>query len=218
MAMGQGISRRNGKWSAAPHKPSLAGRESAVSRDKLLCELAVLSSPDDLASWAHRILPIKNTLTAVDARLLEEAFAENMTTVAEPLADVAASVTIAAAPVSSDIPAAQTVSNSDVGKKRRGRGLKSVRRQNPAHSAIDKSVLAFPEPRRLRDKEHLSSLLGSLASSANDSPLMLTTFVLRNSEPSVAKSATNSRFRFAERITVKFIAMVMKQHGGANFV
>ena len=75
--------RPNVKLSARPRKPVLTGSEFAVSRDQLLKELASLNSPDELASWAHRILPVKNTLTAIDARLLEEAFASKMTVLAD---------------------------------------------------------------------------------------------------------------------------------------
>ena len=151
---GAGHGRRNGKLSAPP-KPSLSVPDSAASRERLLGELSDLSSLDDLASWAHRILPTKNTLTVVDAQLLEDAFTAKMTAIAEPMTDVASPVTIAAAPDSADTPAAPSVPKSDNGKKRRGRGLKSARRQVSARPAIDKSVLTFSEPRRLRDKEHL---------------------------------------------------------------
>src|SRR5450759_2498175 len=73
--MGLPLGRRSGKLSAGQHKPVLSEPESGVLRDLLLRELAGLNSADELASWAHRVLPTKNTLTAIDARLLEEAFA-----------------------------------------------------------------------------------------------------------------------------------------------
>src|SRR5450759_827590 len=75
--------RRNGKLSTGQRKPVLTEPESGASRDQLLRELAGLNSADELASWAHRILPAKNTLTAIDARLLEEAFASKMTALAD---------------------------------------------------------------------------------------------------------------------------------------
>jgi hypothetical protein len=135
--------RRNGKLSAGQHKPVLTEPASALSRHQLLRELAGLNSPDELASWAHRILPVKNTLTTIDARLLEEAFASKMTA----LADV-------------DEDDAQKARTAGTGSVRlpteRKRALrKALRRPSSTPSGIDKSVLAFPEPRRLRDKDHL---------------------------------------------------------------
>lgn len=152
---GAGPGRRNGRLSAALYRPALSEPDSAASRERLLGELSVLISPEDLASWAHRILPTKNTLTVFDAQLLEEAFTAKMTAVAEPMTDFATSVTIAAAPAFADTPTAPSISKSDNGAKRLGRGFKSARRKVSARPTIDKSVLTFPEPRRLRDKEHL---------------------------------------------------------------
>ena len=55
-------------------KPMLAAEPSAELRDHLLAELAGLKGDDDLALWAHRRLPAKNTLAADDARDVEIAF------------------------------------------------------------------------------------------------------------------------------------------------
>jgi ERF superfamily len=135
--------RRNGKLPAGQRKPVLTEPESGASRDELLRELAGLNSPAEMASWAHRILPAKNTLTAVDARLLEEAFASKMTALAD-----AGKEQLQEAPT------------ADTGRMRLPTERKRARRNaSQRHlsmpSAIDKSVLAFPEPRRLRDKDHL---------------------------------------------------------------
>jgi hypothetical protein len=105
--------------------------------------LESLNSPDELASWAHRILPAKNTLTAVDARLLEEAFAPKMTALADAGEEEAQKA-----------PTADTGSMRLPTERKRARQNTS-RRHSSTPSGIDKSVLAFPEPRRLRDKEHL---------------------------------------------------------------
>jgi hypothetical protein len=43
-------------------------------RDTLLSELARLDSPEALALWAQRTLPLKNQLSAKDAQALEDAF------------------------------------------------------------------------------------------------------------------------------------------------
>ena len=59
---------------ARPKKPVLGPDKSAVLRDRLVTELHALQSADEAASWAHRSLPAKNTLTAADAELVEAAF------------------------------------------------------------------------------------------------------------------------------------------------
>jgi hypothetical protein len=61
------------------HKPRqprsiLAVEPSATLRDQLIAEIHDLKDSDDLALWAHRRLPAKNTLTADDARAVEVAY------------------------------------------------------------------------------------------------------------------------------------------------
>ena len=54
-------------------KPLLAIEPSAALRDQLVAEIQQLKDTDDLALWAHRRLPAKNTLTADDALAVEAA-------------------------------------------------------------------------------------------------------------------------------------------------
>src|SRR5262245_47305750 len=54
--------------------PTLKADESTVLRDQLLAETASLSSVEAAAIWARRVLGAKNSLAAVDAQLVEEAF------------------------------------------------------------------------------------------------------------------------------------------------
>src|SRR6266487_5445118 len=54
-------------------KPVLAAEPSAALRDLLIAEMIELKDGDDVALWAHRRLPAKNTLTAGDARCVETA-------------------------------------------------------------------------------------------------------------------------------------------------
>jgi hypothetical protein len=56
---------------ARPAKPILAADQSAALRDCLVAQLDGLQSADEAASWAHRSLPAKNTLTAADAEIVE---------------------------------------------------------------------------------------------------------------------------------------------------
>jgi hypothetical protein len=52
----------------------LAFDQSAELRDRLVAEVDALQSADEAASWAHRNLPAKNTLTTADADLVESGF------------------------------------------------------------------------------------------------------------------------------------------------
>jgi hypothetical protein len=52
----------------------LPPEESAATLERLRGELADLTSAEQLTDWAFRQIPVKNTLTAEDARLIEEAF------------------------------------------------------------------------------------------------------------------------------------------------
>jgi hypothetical protein len=56
------------------HKPPVLDPErSLVLRDQLLAEIGKLTSGDELALWAYRCMPAKNTLTADDAGIVEQA-------------------------------------------------------------------------------------------------------------------------------------------------
>ena len=47
---------------------------SASLRESLIEQMAAINSADGAAAWAHRNLPAKNTLTAADAKIVEERF------------------------------------------------------------------------------------------------------------------------------------------------
>ena len=54
--------------------PILPTAQSAVERDRLIAELGALHSSEAAASWAHRSLKAKHSLTALDAQIIETAF------------------------------------------------------------------------------------------------------------------------------------------------
>lgn len=54
-------------------KPLLAAEPSAALRDQLIAEIQNIRDGEELALWAHRRLPAKNTLTDDDARAVEAA-------------------------------------------------------------------------------------------------------------------------------------------------
>ena len=104
-------------------------------RDRLVAELKDLKSADEAANWAHRVLRVKNSLIAADADCIEEAFGTKLATFATDTA-VGLETT-----QEKEFPRTQRPSAR--GKKRRRSGV------------IDKSVLALPEPRRIRDRDHV---------------------------------------------------------------
>jgi hypothetical protein len=114
-------------------KPILDPEPSAALRDHLAAELEEINSAEEAANWAHRVIGAKNTLISADAACIEEAFRAKLAmfaTADEP-----------AIPPETRPPRTQT--RSDRGKKQR------------RSSVIDKSMLALPEPRRVRDREHV---------------------------------------------------------------
>jgi ERF superfamily protein len=54
--------------------PVLTSDESAMLRERLLGQLVAINSTDEAAAWARQNLSAKNTLTADDARIVEEEF------------------------------------------------------------------------------------------------------------------------------------------------
>jgi hypothetical protein len=124
---------------SSPTKPILGAEASATSRDQLLEELKVVASSDDSATWAHRILGAKNTLTEADARQVEDAFEAKLATLegSDDLSDQPL------APVPTPQPSSSSLARQPVGPA------------GAAADGIDKSQLSHPEPRRLRDKEHV---------------------------------------------------------------
>src|SRR6188472_1146501 len=65
--------RRDKLWEASA-RTLLEAQLSATLRESLIEQLPSINSADKAAAWAHRNLPAKNTLTAADARMVEEQF------------------------------------------------------------------------------------------------------------------------------------------------
>ena len=116
-------------------KKILDPEPSAALREKLAAELNDIDSVDDAANWANRVLGVKNSLSAADAACIEDAFRAKLET-------FVMQVHGAETPQKTERPQ-NTKRRSDRGKKRQGSNL------------IDKSVLALPEPRRIRDRDHV---------------------------------------------------------------
>jgi hypothetical protein len=139
---GQSIPGRGGtKVVSNPAKPILDPEASVDLRDQLVQELKEIASSDDAVIWAHRILGAKNSLTEVDARRVEDAFQAK-------LATLEGTDYVSDQPLSPVLSAPQPSSSSLARQPVRPAGTVIA-------DGIDKSHLTHPEPRRLRDKEHL---------------------------------------------------------------
>src|SRR5262249_3888732 len=75
--------RTGGKPSLASARIVLAPKQSAILREHLLGQLVAISSADEAAIWAQRNLPAKNTLTAIDAKVVEERFQDRLSTISD---------------------------------------------------------------------------------------------------------------------------------------
>jgi hypothetical protein len=122
---------------------SLKSQLSAVLRDQLASELEAVSSADAAAIWARRTLPAKNSLNIADARQVENAFQDGR------------------AQLRLNNPEPQPSSLGAIGNP-----TTSFERKGPETSGvapierIEKSGPARPEPRRIRDREHVKCVAG----------------------------------------------------------
>lgn len=159
----------NAKTKVGP-KPGLEPGASAEVRDRLLAGIAEIGSDDEAALWAYSNMRAKNGLTAADAHRVEHAFETQLASLGKPTESVASErrrsvedvhlVACAVAEPSGEIttpllPAGAPDSEPPnpgmppFTAKRRKAGRVKPRR------TIDKAVLMFPEPRRIRDREHV---------------------------------------------------------------
>ena len=119
---------------ARPFPPILDAEASAALRDQLAAELEAIGSAEEAATWAHRVIGTKARLVAADAKRIESAFQERL----------ARFDSVAGLSLSPDI------SSQPPRKRRSARPIQST-----SAESIDKSELAYPEPRRVRDREHV---------------------------------------------------------------
>ncbi len=123
---------RAAKAVSSPPKPVLAPEASAALRDQLIAEINDLNSAEQTANWAHRVLSAKNSLTAADAQRVEQAFQARLAMIVREGAD-------------------------DPSTQRAEHPARRGKKQHRA-STVDKSVLALPAPRRIRDRDHVKSV------------------------------------------------------------
>jgi ERF superfamily len=123
------VAGRRQPHAGATHPPAMLDPDaSGALRDRLVAELQDIGSAEEAAMWAHRVLRSKGTLVAADAKHVEDCFQRKL---------------------------AEFESDGVLGRQRRTRPRRSDR---PRQQRIEKNELTHPEPRRLRDREHMRFL------------------------------------------------------------
>ena len=120
--------------------PTLKLRLSAVLLDQLRKQLNEIDSAEGAALWARRVLPAKDSLNAADARQLEDAFQARLAELNDRSGN-------------KENPSWVFGSISASRSQHRRQRSKSI--GTSAGESIDKGGLAHPEPRRIRDREHV---------------------------------------------------------------
>ena len=125
----QGKSDR-GQQKVANSARTLDPEASEVLRDQLIAQLKGLNSAEEAADWAHGVLATKNRLVLIHAEQVELAFQLKLSTL---------------------VTEQPTVAEQPKGRRKRRRGRERV-------TGVNKTVLALPVPRRIRDREHVKSV------------------------------------------------------------
>jgi hypothetical protein len=172
---------------------------SARLRDLMLGELNAIGSEDEATKWAHRRLSEKNKLNATDAKHVEEAFRAKLMSFAIHLAEGA--------------PAGKSDAPNPSTPDRRRRKAKYETTGSP----VDKSVLVHPEPRRVRDRDHVRFVAQQTCLICGRQPCDAHHLRFTQSRAlRAARSVTNSQSRYAGDIIAKFIVTAMKRAGGKS--
>jgi hypothetical protein len=107
---------------------------SAKLREEMIVELNELGTSDEAARWAKRRYPDKNKkLTADDAATIDQCFRVKLLSFAIQSEQAVAEL---------NPPDGQSESSE-------------TKQSSPPSQSIDKSILSFPEPRRVRDRAHV---------------------------------------------------------------
>jgi hypothetical protein len=118
---------------------TLDPEQSAALREKMLTELGNITSADSVSNWAREALTAKNSLTAIDAKLVEDAFERRLSELPSSEAAATSNDDSPVTQIAGSQMNATTIENTDAGQAK----------------GIDKSILAVTAPRRYRNREHL---------------------------------------------------------------
>ena len=118
----------------------LPSDQSAILRERLLAQLVAINSSDEAALWARQNLSAKNTLTAGDARIVEEQFQTRLSTIGddEDPGELSNAVSV---------PNAMSAGRPYAGDSQKASKVFGKPPRKSAVCALGKTV-------RLRDKEH----------------------------------------------------------------
>jgi hypothetical protein len=109
---------------------TLEPNASQVLRDQLIAQLKALNSAEEAADWAHRVLASKNSLVLTHAEQVELAFQLKLSAFMTDRPPVA----------------------------EQSKALRRRRRGPDRATGVNKTTLALPVPRRIRDREHVKAV------------------------------------------------------------
>jgi hypothetical protein len=165
-AAAQRTARGDGRLPGPSARSALGEQLSAILRESLIGQMAAINSADEAAAWARRSLPAKNTLTAADARLVEQRFQARLSAIGDttPPGDprersggAAAGGLVAGATISDPhhaVPDQSAVSagSAEAARSEKAPDLVGKRSRRTAVGSLGKTV-------RLRDKDHRKFVL-----------------------------------------------------------
>jgi hypothetical protein len=132
----------------------LTAEQSAILRERLLEELLLIRSADEAAVWAQRNLPAKNTLTAVDAKIVEERFQARLSTISD--GEAADGTTPAGTPngLTPDQPSRGVLDMNLISARRADTDTSQKASAAAKKRSRGGMIRALGKTVRLRDKEH----------------------------------------------------------------
>jgi len=122
---------RSGQQKVVNSARTLEPKASEVLRDQLIAQLKALNSAEEAAAWAHQVLASKDSLVLADAKQVELAFQLKLSAL---------------------LPDQPAVAEQPEAPRRRPQRARS------GNASLNKTVLALPVLRRIRDREHVKAV------------------------------------------------------------
>jgi len=151
-----------------PSAPTLNAEGSMALRQRLVSEIANLSSENAAIEWARQNVSAKNTLTTEDACAVEAAFGDRMqvldaathqpnpASLSQDSSEVRAGASAESSSAGTNVVPASDERPQATRRARKSRKRNISRGSDRLKSeGVDKSLLTLSEPRRYRDKNHL---------------------------------------------------------------
>jgi ERF superfamily len=161
-AAAQQTTSSDGKPPGASARSILGEQLSASLRESLIGQMAAINSADEAAAWARRSLPAKNTLTAADAKMVEQRFQARLGDISDTGAPAgprdrsrgAAGGLVPGGSPPHAVPD-QSMGSAGLADAVRSEKAAAVAGKQPRRSAVG----ALGKTVRLRDKDHRKFLL-----------------------------------------------------------